>query len=595
MDTLNKIITEKADITLSDGNIIDIIDYYGIIEDEMDMIRYTRTIMECLNNKVLDPDTFLQLSILRYTGPKFMTLIALAIRYGAESKYVVYENVGTIHIMVYTVMELMNRPANMTVSNFEIETILCIMSLLGFSTKSRAYINDEITVAKWLYNEGFNPFEEPVDFLNNITDPEYNTRISIGVMCDIPEIAFPIGFDKTIITEYYDENGFMAVEKKLIVPQPSLMEMLLNNSSNCAMKASIPAHFSTGELAEIKMCIDGGALEIFDILIDRGFNFSYFSMNRLLVALKNANTNTIFSLIYISMIKKVISSGIMMDKFQFNLLNSCSVQYASEIEDIYKTPLWQKACSGSENVPLPKVVRELAVSLNIDGEKSKPEICADLRTLASVESRDKLAKLELERQREQLLLSQPVANRLNRTKPIFCKNAGEIDPLRYTDNTLVFYTDKHNDSWCFTAEDFSSIIADPINPITKEPLPQKVLDQMQSKLSIFKIIGVNPSLLKPYDESLKELFKKDKITNMKTQEIISSILSLASNIGILETKMRNIPYGKLVYVLDYIGLPQDYFRDLPGDYQFAVFCKALHYDFKKNPDNIIDTLNIIKY
>ena len=100
MDVLNKILTEKADIALSDGNIIDIIDYYGIIEDEMDMIRYTRTIMECLNNKVIDPDTFLQLSVLRYTQPKFMTLIALAIRYGAENKYVVYENVGTVHVMI---------------------------------------------------------------------------------------------------------------------------------------------------------------------------------------------------------------------------------------------------------------------------------------------------------------------------------------------------------------------------------------------------------------------------------------------------------------------------------------------------------------
>jgi hypothetical protein len=595
MDILNTIIKENANVALSEKNIVEIIDYYGMLENITDKMRYLRTVMECMNNNIIEPDIFLQLSILRYMNPTYMSLIAISIRYGAENKYVTYENIGNIHIMVYTVMELMGKRG---ISNFEIETILCIMSLLGFSTASRAYIDDNITVAKWLTDNGFFDFLEPMDFLNSITDEDYNIRISIGTMCDIPDVAFPIGYDKTIITEYYAENGFLTTEQQITVPQPSLYEMILNNSYKCAECASIQAHFSTGELEEIKICIDTGALEIFDTLISRGFNFSYFSMTRLLVALKNTavrdTVDRIFSLIYINMIKTVVKCGVSIDKFQFNLLNNFSLEYANEIEEMYKTPLWQKVCSGSNNVALPKMVKELAVSLNIDGEKSKPEICSDLRTLASVDF-SSLSAMELERQREQLRLSQSVANRLNKKYQVFCKNAKEVDPLRYTDNTLIFYTDKNSDSWCFTAGDFEQLVATPINPITNEKLPQKLLDQMQSKVTMFKNIGVNPSLLKPYDDSLKDLYKKDKISNVKTLEAISIILNLASSRGILEARIRSIPYSKMIQILHGVNMQQDYFIYLPHDFQFAIFCKILNFYFKKNPYKLDDILEIIKY
>lgn len=594
MDVLNKIIRQNYDVQLTDKNIVDIVGYYKMLGDFADKARYTRTIMECFNNDIIDPDTFLIASIMNYESPEDFPLIALPLRYGADSKYVTYKDVGNVHIMVFTVMELMGR-AN--VSNFEIENILCIMALLGVSTSARAFTvatRNDVTVAVWLEQNGFNNFLDPLEFLNMITDPEYNIRISIGAMCDLPEIAFPIGFDKTIITEYYDETGFLITEKKVMVPQPSLPEMILYNAYSCAEKASIQASFSTGELAELKMCIDTGALEIFRILIDRGFNFSYFSMNRLLSSLKQTDGNNIFCLIYIEMLKYVIARGVMLDKYQFGYLNNFSMEYAKEIEELYSTPLWQKACSGSDNIPLPSMVNALAASLNIDPSKDKPEVCGELRNLASMDF-NKLSGMELERQREQLRLSQSINARMNKKAPVFCKNANDIDPLRYTDNTLVFYTDRNNDSWCFSAGDFDELLRNPVNPITKETLPPKVLAHMSEKVSLFEIAGIKASTLKPYDESLKELYKKDTISNMKTSEAIGIVINLGTTRGITEARFRAIPYTKMIYILDMIRMTQDYLNNLPREYQFAVFCKVLYYYFKKYPDSLDDVLEIIKY
>ena len=616
MDNLNKIIYQGYDIALTDKDVIEIVYHWKRLNDFVVKSRYIRTIIECFDNGIIDTNSFLLNAITVYDSPEDLILIALPLRYGVEYKYTTYKDIGNVHIMVFTVMELMNHtrvvknanakpsepPKIEHISNFEIENILCIMSLLGISTAARAYTiteRNEITVAEYLNQNGFYNFLNPMEYLNMITDPEFNNRVAIGAMCDLPEVAFPIGPDKTIVTEYYDESGFLATEKSVLVPQPTITEMILYNSFECAMNASIPATFSTGELAQIKMCIDTGALEIFKILIDRGFNFSYFSMNRLLVALKNTNVekkgnNKIFYLIYTEMLKYVIVRGVTMDRFQFNYLNNFSTEYAKEISEIYSTPLWQKACSGADNIPLPAMVNALAASLNIDATKDKPEVCSDLRQLASMDHM-LLSELEKFKQVEQLRLTQPVTARLNKKAPVFCKNAADIDPLKYTDNTLVFYTDKNNDSWCFTATDFDELVKNPVNPITKEILPAKVVGHMNDKIGMYKILGVNPASLKTYEESLKDLYKQDTISNIKTGHIINYVLNMASNRGIYEPRLRSIPYGKLIYILGEIKMSQDYISELPNDFQFAIFCKIIYNYLQKNNKKVDYIFEIIKY
>jgi len=116
-----------------------------------------------------------------------------------------------------------------------------------------------------------------------------------------------------------------------------------------------------------------------------------------------------------------------------------------------------------------------------------------------------------------------------------------------------------------------------------------------SKVAMFKSTGINPALLKPYGESLKELYKKDTISNIKTIEAINTVINLGTTRGILEARFRATPYAKMIYVLDYIKMSQDYLQILPADFQFAVFCKILLLYFKKNPETLDDILEIIKY
>lgn len=561
---------------------------------------YLRNILESIYNKFINANDFLEVAVKKCASIEGMILVALAIRYGANpNHYVVMKKVGYIHIMVYTIYALRGR-----LTNDMIETLLYLMTLLGSTTASRVmkarnkedffeeYAEQDMTVEAWLDEQGYDTaFNFDMDY-----------QILVGTMADKPEIAFPGGYD-IIVTNVYDENGILQemMESVYTPPGPDIIQLIMYNAFECSKYASIPKSYSAGEIKELRLVIQTGSLELFKILIDRGFNFSYFSMNRLLSNMKKtisiaADGETImidkfFNIIYMEMLKYVISKGVKMDKEQFDMLSNFSNEYALKIEEIYSSPLWIKACSGSNSIPLPEMVKSLAFSLGLDANDPKPQVCKSLKE-TSLQDSSTLKTAAYNRQTTRTALNNLSPDDIAKGKnTITCKNiTGDNDPLKYADGSLAVYTDSMKNTWCFTAPDFEKLLESPVNPVTNQPLPEHFVKHIRSSLNTFKTAGVRPRGIIPYSAAVDKLSEKDKINNMNTDYVITSVSELGMIRGIHSTYLRNVKPDRMHFILKGINMDQDYLDNLPRTLQFSTFCKALYIFAKYSTREEIDAV-----
>lgn len=617
MDVLNRIINQDYDVKLSDTDVVNIVEYYNMLVSMppqnnpsnpnglfIDRCHYIKTIIESLNNGIIEADTFLTVAITNCTDQEGLLLIALACRFGANPNlYVVVNEVGVMHIMAYVVMYQRGK-----ISNTLIKYILCLLTILGASGASPVSGDEyqsqyeDVTVSDWLYSQGYPPFADTQEYIKQLTLEE---QIYLGTIADLPDFAYPIGYSENdIVTEEIDENGFYQEERQSMVPGPDLEQVLLYNAYKCAKYASISKTTSKGEIAELKITVETWSLEVFKILIDRGFNFSYFSMNRLLVLLANTVTNVTYkipNLIYLQMLKYVISKGVQIDREQFTFLNNFSSSYAEEIKRVNEHPLWAKTCSSSEVVPLPEMVKALAISLNIDASAPKKEVCMNLRNLnkksSTTESEDNIKRAAIKRQKNRATGELfGASDYTSGTPDVYCKNMSnfENNPFDYGDASLAYYKDKNKNVWCFVASDYENILTNPVNPVTKEPLPAYFIQKIQKSMDIFKTAGVSVRKVVPYGDALKNLKKNDTITNNSTMDAIETVLRLAQTRGIYGEILRNTTTEKMNYTLSVINMDQDYLPMLQTQsHKFATFCKAMYIYFKKNPESITEVFNYL--
>jgi hypothetical protein len=607
MDQLNKILNLNYDIQLTYEDIYGIVKYYSVLEDYFERCNYIRTIIESMNNKIIDPDTFLTIAISEVQRPQDLILIAIALRFGGNpNMYLVLKDVGIIHLMVYTVAYLRDK-----VDNAIIVYLLLIESLLGSSHRSLAIKTpdtgdsgfnrvlkanpknqDMRTVGEWLIGQGFYDFSNPYEFIKQISK---NDQIMIGCMVDIPAVAIPNEVE--MVSEKYDDDGVRYTKTEIIDQSlPKLFDMILYNSYNVITRVPIPMTMNRGECTELKLCMRTGALEIFKELFNRGFLFTYFSMNTLIVLFKmtiqnidgeRTMVNKIKNLIYFEMIKFVIGAGIQMDKDQLNLIATFAEDNIDKINEIYNKPLWIKTCSSSERIPLPDMVLSLASSLNIDIRQDKPKICSALEETYKFDI-EVLKDAAINRQKSKIgsTLQGPADFAVGNTE-VMCENTGVNGSFfEYNDLSLAYYRDDSKKLWCFTVHDFENLIAKPVNPYTNKQLPNYVLNKMVSSLSILRDLDVKPSMIKPFGKSLEELHTNDKISNKESEKINTIIMNLLQNQGLYPQMVKTMSVEKFNEILSMFNMNQDYLGLLTDSHRFTTFCRALYFHFLKYPDSI---------
>lgn len=578
---------------------------------------YIRIVIEALNNGIIDSDTFLIAAISNLQSPEGLLLIAILLRFSPTKDtlnlYVTMKGQGVVHIILFTVMYLQDK-----VPEDLITTVLCIMTLLGVSTNAYAFNQKDskssdrskrISVAEWLVNNGFNDFTNTPDFMMQYFSTD--DIVNIGTMTDVKELAFPEGITEQIIENVIDE---VIDSPQSNLPGPDLSMVLLYNAYECQKYVYLTNCMVKGENLQLKMCIECMAPEMFKALFDKGFRLTYFGTNRLLLYLKSTaikrSSNSSFSkeyntqdgesripkLIYLSMLKHAINKGAKLDLEQFNIVKTYLEDVSQEIEDIYSKPEWVKSCSGSESIPLPTIVKELAYSLDIDLTKSKTEICNNLNNISRQDSDTIInaAKKHQENKMSGELLN--VKDYVKGRKEVKCVNAPAIngDPLEYANDSLVYYKDKNNQTWCFTPNVFVDKINQPFNDYNQEPLPRHVVVKMINVVSFLEQLNINPKHIVPIGKAIDRLNEEDSISDKASNRVIEYVVHYANNEGLYKRDLQALNIEQMYNILEMINYTQDYLEMLSYSHRFITFCKALYNFIKKNPDNTESLMNSIK-
>ena len=514
------------------------------------------------------------------------------------------------------------------------------------------------TVSQWLTESGLFDFKSKsgtIEFMkSNFSGlASDDVQIQIGAMIDIPSVAFPQGFNRRNIISILDEttDAIYSNSKEEILPGPDLSQIIIYNSVKCLSYLNPTFRYINGETLELKMCLDGISLEAFKFLFDKGYKMTYFQVNRLLILLysvmkKKASSDSsqslesrISAIIYMEMLKYAVNKGLRLDLYQLSYLSSFASEFSNEIREIYSHPLWVKACSASDSVPLPNMVKELAMSLNIlnpssqsifgrgtesgqekkseNLESSKSEICARLNEVSRM-NEEVYINSNKERQRGRMNLEAKGVIRNAKdfesgSSSFKCSNDLPLngDPLDYSDDSLVYYTDENNKIWCFTPNIYEDLIKSGVNIYTNKPIPRKVVIKMKNVLKFMDSLNIDPKKIVRVSNAVDRLNAADMISNEHTDISINFVEATAAARGILPQQLKDLSPRRIYEVMKYIGFDIDYIRyhfisndaeygavcfgklgeqnslchtHLPHSLIYATFCKAIYIFFKKYDD-----------
>jgi hypothetical protein len=471
-------------------------------------------------------------------------------------------------------------------------------------------------------------------------------RAMLGAMMDVPRIAFS-NYEEIIQNKDFKQKILKVSKEGSIdivsgrdrdgrdsqdydrgtfeINGPDLSQAIVYDSYKCLPFIDLSFRYINGEVLELKMCMEGIALDIFKYLFDKGYKMSYFSTTRLILLIRKSFKNfggenskdSNFELqkvnperiIYLEMLKYAISKGLRMDLHQLALLTAISTELSQEIEELYSSPLWVKSCAASDNVPLPQAIKELAYSLNLgikeyekrlDDERFtsgggqetreqilKQSICMQLKNMSQVLSSDGANRAGVSDGYGKEYVSANITKQRNRLKsevlsstqemtsavvnaPVSCANTTKDDkslkfmgnPLDYSEGALVFYKDKAGKNWCFTPNMYSDLIKTQTNVYTNERIPTKVIGKMINILEYMQILNIDPSKITSVSKGIDKLNEPDMISNEYTDLAVNYLINTASLRGIYPETLRSLSYEKMQYILDMIGYRIDYFRDL---------------------------------
>jgi hypothetical protein len=630
-------------------------------------VRTLKFIVYALQNEYLDANRFLVWNIALLDAEKIknpkekdyremvLLLIAFALRYGADPNlYVIEPNYGRVHILIFAMLRFNEKklfPSGDVQHDFT-KQILLLMCLMGSKVSFKAtYPDDKLTfkdsakanikiveearkkvnpeaenatvrdfmngvgyerrggvpvkVAKDQYDE---PYEDPKYILEQQRDPSGIAKnefvINFGFLLDDPEYAILdikgatyINFDKIL---KYNAIRVLQVSK------------IDDDENEIKYKH---------ESLRVLQTIDCIALEAFVELVQRGTKISYFTMNRLLLKFKEysvkddkAKFNRVYSEVYLAMIKSALSLGVSMDSYQLgfikaiNASDSSGKQVAISIEEIYRKPLYEKACKTSKKAKLPKSVKLLAASIGIGvdtsnvyrndktgqvilSEPSKEEVCTGLYS-AMQQDPETFKKNAEERLKKRIQYTAPRIDDYTkgRVSTVDCYNPDGIfgDPLSYNDATVVYYRDNQDRLFCFPANTFKDLRKSGKNPITDEDLPLDVQVKIEKTMELFKIMGIDSSNILPVGEAFKRLKEPDNFDKSRTAYAQETIKLLFLSRGLRSEYITNLGVEKYNAMLNIpeINMVQDYLASLRSpDFIFATFSKAL-YSVLKQDENI---------
>jgi hypothetical protein len=640
------------------------------------VVREIKYLIYAIENEYIDANKFLVWIIgsindtrllgrndayLTETFQMYLLMIALCLRYGANpNMYVVETGYGKIHLIVYTLIRLQNNkiyPIYPIEKDF-VKQVILIMTLLGSNVNMKAIYDDatvEMTgsakfnrkivaeatkrVSAEAQNSTVNEFIKGVGYIKGDKGTFQRSAEKFGILDDNyedPKIILrrSIGFQQGIGTNYTFsvDIGLLIDDPEFAIPKVGIKEFMPNfdlvlkyNAIRVLQNMSIDDNDSSSlefhaESIRVLQSIESIALEGFVELLQRGFKMSYFTMNRLILKMKqyiekgqDKDFDRVYSEVYLSMLKSAIALGVPMDKYQFDFINKMGAKdsngdlVSDQIKETYKIPLWKKACTTSIKAKLPKTVKLYAASLGIGDETSKvdynplkkdfdfmeptkQEVCTNL-AMMMVKSEDEIKKEAMDRLKRRIESTTPKVGDLvlGRYTPAECANTDQYNenPLEYNDATLAYYRDSKENLYCFPSTMYKDLIETRVNPYTNEPLPTDLLIKMDKTNLIFSTLGIDMDKTVPVSVAFKKLKQDDQINNERTDYAKETISMLFFSRGIRKEwiESRKAKDFNDILSLSDINMAQSYLDRFDSDpsLRFATFCKALYSAIKRKP------------
>jgi hypothetical protein len=481
----------------------------------------------------------------------------------------------------------------------------------------------------------------------------------MGLLTDNSVYAFKYSFtEKSYDTLLNSQTGkkflIMLPNNDYLMKTPSLSEVIEFNSSDC-MKYTIRMENSTKvfdkyENVDLNTCIENASFEAFGMLLEKGFYPTYFTINKIIYLINIykdypiiANNN------YLSMLVASTNKCIRVDKFQERILASManatlfkpskkSARVPTEAEDteVYKSSydnsgnikldqnkqqssyfiefltlfrnykLTDKICS-IKSEEIPRSIKNLLFSINIDITKNVQQICEDLKILLETtkgSGKRKEATDEEGRSGQQQQGGGPeryfkditkiyvaqltglgmkdVDNSSNYNSKEYEKIKGKdgksLNPFLFNPKCLVVYMgalpksqskEKRRDERSEESEDGSKpkqsnqprsmiyIYAPPIfNKILTThknedgtEVPENVLNSIKNNISNLSKMGISPEKIIQFTDAYKKFNDADEITNEDTNYHYLTIIRLLQMYGLDIKLLTQISTNKMVQIL----------------------------------------------
>lgn len=476
-----------------------------------------------LKNRAIDPDVGIVQAMKQQKIKDYIIAIALCLRFNANPNiYIETDKIGRIHILGYMYSISNSGYFDQTVLN----TIVIMLVLKGSSISLPIfYKNDGTNVLQWLNSNNYNTIlKNNIVSIQNLIDQESKNLLSI--VLDDPSITTR-GYSTSDISLAIKSFSNRVLEK---IPVNNTKVLLDYKDINDSVK-----YFNSFS---------------YELSIKNGHTPSYLLINTIIIEMKfYVDKNFVIERELEKMLLISIASGTELDHQQYILLQSIGRNVTNVVDEKYNQPYWRKECSVNNKV-VPIRLKQLALSLNINPNGNKSEICDSISNLTKID-KSTFKEVAMKRHRERLIGSGTVNDKL------VCKNATKLDPSEYNDIDFISYRDIQNIVWCFTSETFGSLLRTGKNPYNGSELPEKVKEELVLKINILKKFGIDSNEPQSMLSSIDKLEDNDVIVE-NDKFVTNNFIKLASENDVNQFTLKELDKSNIKSALSQIGFDIDF-------------------------------------
>lgn len=548
-------------------------------------------IISAIRSEKLLPDMIMSLIVSEWNSNSDAILPGICLSYGANPNgYFSLEGLGNAHLIVYLIFTVHKLNISFENKNRLVYPLYLLFLLKGADVTRPAFLSVEETPIP--------PNQMDEQFLDLVNLPSTTPLKKPVHRQTVAEWIVGQGYSLLSLDKELRENleikqylG-LAADNPALNAQPLIQNVVIARSINILNGMnleSIGEEMILCESLAIRLSITNLWFEMFKIFTDLGIMTTYFSLNRLLISLRDyyRQGNMLAVNCLQDMLLYAIAHGLTIDMDQMAIISTTSEPIAVTVLEAYKKPFWKKICNGTPGKYVSDGLKRLAFHLNLE-YTNKEAICSAIESYSMA---DKRALKEAVIRRNKSIVSasvSSVADFISGTpREVVCQNNTilQTDPFEYGDASMSYYKDDSEITWCFLSNVYEDLISTGVNPNTKKPLPETFIFQVKSQLDILRKVGISPSNPVSTLEAIDNLSLEDNISGVESEFIKDTIFHMAATYGISTTDIGRLNVIDLNNVLKRIQAEQYSLEYLTGGHRINTFCRAAYFAIKENNNN----------